>query len=83
VKDVVIKPCACLAVGLAIVAGSAFAQTPPVKCTEPRPEVCTQQFDPACGQTAGGEKRTASNACVACADKAVVSVTRGRCEAEK
>ncbi len=23
-------------------------------CTEPRPEICTMQYDPVCGQMAGG-----------------------------
>jgi hypothetical protein len=47
-------------------------------CREPRPEMCTQQYDPVCGYLSGGS-RTYSNWCTACSDKEVESYVPGRC----
>ena len=46
-----------------------------VVCTEPRPEVCTMDYNPACGDNG----RTYSNACGACADAAVAYSDVGAC----
>ena len=43
-------------------------------CTDPRPEICTAQYDPVC---AGGV--TYSNGCAACSDAAVQSYVQGAC----
>jgi hypothetical protein len=48
-------------------------------CTEPRPEICTQQYDPVCGVHEDGTRRTYSNACMACGDADVVSWLPGAC----
>ena len=48
-------------------------------CPEPRPEMCTQQYDPVCGQLRGGDSKTYSNWCTACSDKAVESYIPGEC----
>lgn len=48
-------------------------------CTDPRPEICTAHFDPACGQTSSG-KQTYSNGCKACSDAEVISWAPGACE---
>jgi len=48
-------------------------------CPEPRPEMCTQQFDPVCGQLSNGGSQTYSNWCSACSDKAVESYVPGEC----
>ena len=48
-------------------------------CREPRPEMCTQQYDPVCGQFIRGGSRTYSNWCNACSDKAVESYVPGEC----
>ena len=69
---------------LTAICGAAFGQTAsPSLCSEPRPQMCTQHFDPVCAQTADGTKKTASNGCIACTDKSTVSYIRGRCEADK
>lgn len=54
----------------------ACASPPPktgtvTQCTQPRPQVCTMEYNPACATlTSGGQKEYAS-ACNACADDAV------------
>ena len=39
-----------------------------VACVEPRPQLCTMQYDPVCGLTANNQYKTYSNACSACSD---------------
>ena len=51
-----------------------------VVCEEPRPQVCTMQFDPVCGLTADSQYRTYSNACSACSDAGVSGHSSGACE---
>lgn len=51
------------------------------QCPEPRPQVCTMEYDPVCGQLAGGGRSDYSSPCNACAHDAVVSYLRGTCEA--
>jgi hypothetical protein len=48
-------------------------------CEEPRPEMCTMQYDPVCGALEGGDSKTYSNACVACSDRAVFGYSEGPC----
>ncbi|NNF52650.1 MAG: hypothetical protein HKN59_09460 [Gammaproteobacteria bacterium] len=61
-----------------------------VECEAPRPELCTQHYDPVCAQRDTGircittpcdssEWRRYSNACVACADEAVYGYRAGDC----
>ena len=49
-------------------------------CTDPRPEMCTQDYNPACGLLENGGEKTYSNACTACSDSAVASYKPGACE---
>jgi hypothetical protein len=50
-----------------------------VQCDEPRPQVCTMEYAPACATLiAGGQKEYASG-CNACADDAVASYLPGSC----
>ena len=50
-----------------------------VNCTEPRPEMCTMQYDPVCGHLVSGARKTYGNACNACADKQVKGYQPGAC----
>lgn len=63
-----------------------------VECTEPRPQMCTQHYDPVCGLRDTGircvttpcdstEWREFSNACMACADAEVYGHKPGACPA--
>lgn len=49
-------------------------------CTDPRPEMCTQQYVPVCARLSGGGSKTYSNACSACTDPSVEGSVPGRCE---
>ena len=59
-------------------------------CTNPRPQMCTRQFQPVCAKKNTGivcvttpcpsiEYVTYSNGCVACSDAKVYSYTEGEC----
>ena len=48
-------------------------------CEDPRPQVCTMDYRPVCGNLADGSRKTYSNGCGACGDAAVVSWTEGAC----
>ena len=48
-------------------------------CEEPRPEVCTYEYKPACAMLKDGHTKTYATACASCADKEVVGYTAGGC----
>jgi hypothetical protein len=58
---------------------SADTRADHIACKEPRPEACTMQYDPVCGEMADGRSKTYSNACVACTDRLVTGYLRGAC----
>ncbi|GGA67569.1 hypothetical protein GCM10011369_06510 [Neiella marina] len=47
-----------------------------VKCPEPRPEICTMQYEPADGLLADGTTKSYGNACSACGDPQVIAVKK-------
>ena len=64
-----------------------------VMCKDPRPEMCTQHYDPVCATRDTGircittpcpssEQKTMGNACTACSDPKVSSWTKGECPAK-
>ena len=78
----IMAPCALSYAGAghstaAVSAGSANEM---VACTEPRPEVCTQDYQPVCAVLRDGSLRTYSNGCSACSDPAVTGYREGACE---
>jgi len=48
-------------------------------CEEPRPQVCTMDYRPVCGNLADGSVKTYSNGCGACGDAKVTSWVEGEC----
>lgn len=48
-------------------------------CPEIRPEVCTMDYNPVCGQLSDGSFKTYSNGCNACVDPKVISYSQGEC----
>ena len=51
----------------------------PVVCKTPRPEVCTMEYDPVCGERADNSQKTYSNGCRACSDQDVIRYRKGEC----
>jgi hypothetical protein len=51
-----------------------------VACTEPRPQVCSQDYQPVCAVMQDGSFKTYSNGCSACSDPEVNSYREGACE---
>jgi hypothetical protein len=48
-------------------------------CADPRPQVCTRDYRPACGLRRDGVRKTYGNACSACSDPEVVTQAAGAC----
>lgn len=48
-------------------------------CPEPRPQMCTMDYRPVCGELKDGSSKTFSNACMACAAVEVVGYRNGEC----
>jgi hypothetical protein len=48
-------------------------------CTDPRPEICTQNYAPVCGVHEDGSRQTYSNGCTACSNPEVVGALPEPC----
>jgi len=48
-------------------------------CTEPRPEICTMQYDPVCAELTDGSLATHASDCSACGKTKVVGYVKGAC----
>ena len=48
-------------------------------CADPRPQMCTRDYRPACGLRRDGTRQTYGNACSACSDPDVVTQAAGAC----
>lgn len=48
-------------------------------CPEPRPEVCTLDYNPVCGYKSDKASKTYSNGCSACSEKEIVGYKNGEC----
>lgn len=48
-------------------------------CADPRPEICTMDYNPVCGLSGSKKEKTYSNACTACSDTDVASYKIGEC----
>ena len=49
------------------------------RCSDPRPEMCTREYVPVCGNREDGSTKTYGNGCTACSDPSVVSFSSGAC----
>jgi len=49
-------------------------------CTDPRPQVCTMDYRPVCGERKDGSRKTYSNGCTACSDHEVIGYIEGECK---
>lgn len=50
-----------------------------ILCEEPRPQICTQEYDPVCGMLKDGGVKTGSTGCTSCSDHEVVGYKMGAC----
>lgn len=50
-----------------------------VQCEKPRPEICTKIYDPVCGATKSGMRKTYASDCTACSEENVTGFERGAC----
>jgi tetratricopeptide (TPR) repeat protein len=48
-------------------------------CADPRPQMCTREYRPACGLRRDGSRKTYGSACTACSDSEVVTQAAGAC----
>lgn len=55
------------------------APIPLSACSEPRPQLCTMQYAPACAELVAGGQREYASPCNACADVAVAGYREGPC----
>ena len=49
-------------------------------CVEPRPQICTREYDPVCARRSDGSWQTLSTGCTACSDEQVVGFRESACE---
>lgn len=53
------------------------------QCVDPRPQVCTMEYNPVCAVLGNGSSKQYSSPCNACADDAVKSYLPGACVLDK
>ena len=52
-------------------------------CSEPRPQICTMDYQPVCAELKDGGSKTYSNGCSSCSDANVVGYRDGECAVAK
>ncbi|MCK5394985.1 MAG: hypothetical protein KAJ32_03285 [Gammaproteobacteria bacterium] len=50
-----------------------------ILCEEPRPQICTREYNPVCAILKDGSTKTGSTGCTSCSDPEVVSYKMGAC----
>ena len=50
-----------------------------ILCEEPRPQICTREYDPVCATLKDGSTLTGSTGCTSCSDPEVVGYKKGAC----
>ena len=50
-----------------------------ILCEEPRPQICTREYNPVCGSFKDGSTKTGSTGCTSCSDPEVVGYIMGAC----
>jgi len=50
-----------------------------ILCEEPRPQICTREYNPVCATLKNGSTKTDSTGCTSCSDPEVVGYKMGAC----
>ncbi|MFV2005710.1 MAG: hypothetical protein ACC650_10910 [Gammaproteobacteria bacterium] len=50
-----------------------------ILCEEPRPQICTREYDPVCATLGDSSTKTGATGCTACSDSNVVGYKMGEC----
>ena len=50
-----------------------------ILCEEPRPQICTREYNPVCAKLHNGVSKTHSTGCTSCSDPDVVGYKMGAC----
>ena len=50
-----------------------------ILCEEPRPQICTREFNPVCATLQDGGSKTHATGCTSCSDPDVVGYKMGTC----
>lgn len=50
-----------------------------ILCEEPRPQICTNEYNPVCARLKDGDTRTDATGCTACSDPQVSGYEMGAC----
>jgi hypothetical protein len=50
-----------------------------ILCEEPRPQICTREYNPVCATLNNGSTKTGSTGCTSCSDPEVVGYKMGAC----
>lgn len=48
-------------------------------CSDPRPQICTREYDPVCAKLQDGSVKTYATGCTSCSDSNVESYQKGAC----
>ncbi len=53
-----------------------------IACEEPRPQICTREYNPVCATYKDGSKKTGSTGCTSCSDPDVIGYKMAACKAD-
>lgn len=51
-----------------------------ILCKDPRPQICTQEYNPVCATYKDASKKTGASGCTSCSDPEVTGYIMGACE---
>lgn len=67
---------------IVLLSGCASQPEATTACAEPRPELCTMEYAPACAVLASGGRKEFASPCTACAHEKTVGYVAGPCAGE-